>query len=407
MINRNRTVRKEIIMQLKKFGFVFIFLSLTSFSWAKNLAPVTDNDWGLKIVIFDVGQADAALFLTPDGESALVDIGRCPAHGQKIADYLIHREENKTGNIDRLNYLFASHYDSDHIGGASGLDGTIKILTAYDQGPSAKRHVDDPIYAHYLHYIGDSDGNGEKDPDEPGFVRHKAMPGQTFSLGHDGKVRIMVLSAAGDTSGTTYDLPLDPSKKEIDENPGSLIMLVTLNEFEYFTTGDATSDDWKNEPDTEEAVIKAHAIPGGDDIDVLKVSHHGSDTSNGKVFISHTKPEVAIINANSPETAHKLPKLTSIKVLEDNRALVLVTGSAKDKNGQYNQSKNNFDDGYIPRHLLDNRGTITILVNKVGLKYTVRCEKDPAFIRTYSARDCDNRVRGARRTVRNRSRSSR
>ena len=386
---------RKTAIQLKRVIVAFCFLAMIGLLWAEELAPVTDEDWGLKLVIFDVGQADAALLLTPDGDAALVDMGKTGTHGRKIATYLSHKAQNRVSNIDTLHYLFASHYDGDHIGGAPGLSaGKIKVLEAYDQGPSAMREPENPqtVYAHYVRYIGDINGDGAKEGNEPAFVRHKAVHGRVLPLGHDGKVKILILSAAGDTSGTAWDLPQDPSLEGIkDENPGSLIMLVTLNEFEYLTTGDATSDDWKKEePDTEEAIIGAHAIPGGDDIDVLKVSHHGSDTSSGRVFISHTKPEVAIINANSPETTHNLPKLTSIKILEDNGAEVLVTGSARGKNGQYNQSKNGFDDNYTPRRLLDNQGTITILVDKVGLRYTVRCENDPSFIRTYSARDSDD-----------------
>jgi beta-lactamase superfamily II metal-dependent hydrolase len=71
-------------------------------------------------------------------------------------------------------------------------------------------------------------------------------------------------------------------------------------------------------------VIHANAIPGGHDIDVLKVAHHGSDTSSGKLFVESLRPELAIIS--SDRTTHRLPKLTSIKVLENTNATVLVTG---------------------------------------------------------------------------------
>jgi hypothetical protein len=236
--------------------------------------------------------------------------------------------------------------------------------------------------------IGDRDGDGLKDSNEPDFVRHEARPGQVFHLGGDDQVEIRVLSVNGDTSGTAQDISLDPSVAEIDENPGSLILLVSSSDFEYLTTGDATSDDWKSEPDTEEAIVDAHAIPEGHDIDVLKVSHHGSDTSTGEVFVESVRPELAIVS--SGPTRHHLPKLTTLKVLETNGALVLVTGKATNWRGRYYQSRHKYDNGYVPTSTRHKQGTITVLVAADGSKYTVESENDPDFSRTFSARDEDN-----------------
>lgn len=349
------------------------------------LSPVEEDDWGLKIVIFDVGQADAVLLLTPDGETALIDIGKTTAHGKKISKYLSDEECNKVASIDTLNFLFCSHYDQDHIGGAGGLNG-ISVLAAYDQGPSMKRDVGKKSsYGKYVALLGDPNGNGRRDSGESAFVRHQAEPGDEFTLGEAQKAHIRVLSVRGDTLGDENDLPLSPAEENIDENAGSLIQLVTLNDFEYLSMGDASSGDWKSEPDTEEAIISADAIPNGPDIDVLKVGHHGSDTSSGLTFVEHVLSEVAVIS--SDRTKDELPKLTSIKALEENGAKVLVTGRAKNQQGKFHQSDNNYDDGYKPVSLEDKVGTITILVAQDGSKYTIRCEKKPSLAITKSSQD--------------------
>ena len=128
---------------------LLILFSLVPWAGASPLSPLEDEDWGLKIVIFDVGQADAALFLTPDGEAALIDIGETRAQGKNIAAYLLNSEPSA---IVTLKLLFCSHYDGDHIGGAAGLDGTVKVQAAYDQGPSFKREPDNKatLYAKYV-----------------------------------------------------------------------------------------------------------------------------------------------------------------------------------------------------------------------------------------------------------------
>lgn len=60
------------------------------------LSPVTSNagDWGLKIVVLNVGQADAVLVLTPNGDVCLIDAGKTNAAGKKIADYLASKTLN-------------------------------------------------------------------------------------------------------------------------------------------------------------------------------------------------------------------------------------------------------------------------------------------------------------------------
>lgn len=379
---------------MKHTRFLCAVLSLFCYlGHAQPLPPVTNDNWGLKIVVFDVGQADAALLLTPNGDAALVDLGRKNDHGTMIAEYLLDESQNGVGIIDEVRYLFITHYDQDHIGGARRLmESDVVILEAYDQGPSEKRFVlsgfrqPRSAYKKYTALVGDKDGDGQPDSDEPNFVRNTAEPGLSFSLGTNDEVSIQILAVNGDTVGDAHDIDgLDPSKDDIDENPGSLIMLVSLGEFEYLTTGDATSNDWKPKPDTEQSIIDADAIPGGHDIDVLKVAHHGSDTSTGQDFISSTDPEIAIITSDLRRD--RLPKLTTIKVLEQNGAQLFVTGKATTNNCEYHQSGNTFDDGYKPIRTIDQCGTITILIAEDGSKYSVYLENAADHVFTLSSED--------------------
>jgi competence protein ComEC len=377
---------------MKTWNGILVLMLWWCSVWAAPLTPVANDDWGLKIVLFDVGQGDGALLLTPNGDAAVIDMGKTRRHGQKMVTYLRSPTKNGVKKIDALKYLFASHYDKDHIGGVLAFAGVITPKAAYDQGPSrirqAKVEIPFTTYSHYVRYVGDSNGDGLAGAGEPRFVRHRAEYGEDFKMSSTGEVLIRIVSVRGDTKGSGHDLSrLDPAAPDFikDENPGSIIQLVTLGNFEYLTTGDATSDDWKSEPDTEEALIKASAIPGGHNIDVLKVSHHGSDTSSGKLFVASVRPEVAIISSDL--TTHKLPKLTTIKVLEENKAVVLVTGRATTRTGKYHQSQNSFDDNYVPQQTTDRLGTITILVARDGSKYTVTSEKNAQFSRTFSSSD--------------------
>jgi len=359
---------------IRALVIAYLFASVVPAAPAADSLPrVTEEDWGLKIVQFNVGQADAALLLTPNGDAALVDTGEFSKHGSDIADYLCNESRNGVSPIETVRFLFSSHYDADHIGGAPGLNGKIKVLAAYDQGPSKKRNAgsSSTVYGRYVRYIGDPDGDGQKDDNEPDFVRYKTYPGISLRMGEGDAVQLLVISVNGNTFGRDHDLPLDPSQKKINENPGSLALSVRLKDFEYLTCGDAFSDCWKDEPDSEGALIDAEAIPDGPDIDVLKVSHHGSDTSSGERFICALKPELAVIP--SDYTGDHLPKKTSLKVLETNGALTLVTGKATDDKGNYHDAEHCYDDDYTPNQekVLDKQGTVTILVSQDGQRIRI------------------------------------
>ena len=359
--------------------------------------PTVTSDWGLKIVVFDVGQADAILLLTPwrllphrlrrDKRRRKQD-RRLPAIAAK----------NGVGAITTMDLSYATHYDSDHVGGLRQVrERGIRIRKAYDQGPSKKRKLKTEsgnmtVYGKYVAAIGDPDGDLAQGPGEPDFIRHKAHVGNVEHLGLDPQVEIHCVAACGDTAGDEHDLDLDPANPSVDdENPGSIALLVKLGEFEFYTAGDQTDDNWKDKPAVEDSILDADAIPGGPDIDLLKVSHHGSDTSNSPRFIKALDPEVAIVS--STHTHHGIPKRITLKTLQDNRVFVLITGDGKDpETGDYTQSSATPDDDPVaftvnPAAVFNKQGDVTVLVSKDGNRYTVT---GASFAKTFSAKDSDN-----------------
>lgn len=338
-------------------------------------------DWALHIAILDVGQADAIAMVTSEGKACLIDAGEYSRDAATVARFLRSQGENGVGRIDTVELAFATHYDKDHIGGFAPLIAKgITINKLADQGPSLKRKGA-TTYTSFLNAVGDPDDTGKAG------IRTRAIEGQEWTLG---PARIRCVSVRGDTAGTAYDLPLDPSQRHVDENPGSVALLVTIGEFEFYSAGDQTSSDWQSEPDAEIGVVKSGALGrAGPDIDVLKVSHHGSDTSTGAVFVQSLQPEVAVIS--STHAKDEIPKMTSIMQLTKNGAVVLITGDGRDPvTGQFPQSTHPVDDGYVPpKELVVNEaGTVHIYVARDGLSYRVRAE---GFDRSFSARDSDNK----------------
>jgi len=364
------------------------------------LSPVSSapDNWGLKLVVLNVGQADAILVLTPNGDVTLIDSGKTKTAGNQIADFLDSETLNGVGTFKTIDLLYTTHYDKDHIGGLPRIvERGIVIRKAFDQGISGKRGMTTPTgrktaYAKYVKAVGDPNNNLIQDAEESNFVRHRIHYGHVETIGQANQVEIRTVSVRGDTKGTNHDLILDPTGQgaNFDENPGSIALLVSLGPFEFYTAGDQTDDDWKSKPAVEEALLHAGAIPDGNDVDVLKVSHHGSDTSTSKALVEQMGPEVAIISTKYTR-GDRLPKKIVVKQFQENRTYVLITGDGLNTDTQlFTDSRaTTEDDSFIPSDeaVFNDQGNVTILVSADGTRYTVIGN---SFAKTFSAKDADN-----------------
>jgi beta-lactamase superfamily II metal-dependent hydrolase len=214
---------------------------------ARALAPCA-----LHVAILDVGQADAIVVVSNDGEAMVVDAGHGTTAAQASIEFLSDPAKNGLQTVDEVKAMVVTHYDQDHVGGVDEVIAAVTVARAYGQEPSVKRRGT-AGYIAYLQAVGDRNDNVADDDgiEERPFIRRRARPGLHWKIG-DAQARI--LAARGDTRGADRDLNLDPEPADIDENPGSIALLVTLGEFELYTAGDQTSDDWKNEPEVEMSI---------------------------------------------------------------------------------------------------------------------------------------------------------
>ena len=352
-------------------------------------------------MVLNVGQADAILVMTPNGEVALIDSAKYKNKGHMIADILSTPALNGIGTISTIDLVYTTHYDSDHIGGLPGIiEKNIRIRKAFDQGLSVGRDMltsggNPSYYAKYCAAVGDINNNYVQDANEPAFVRHKIHYGHIETIGMEDQVEIRCVAVRGDTEGTSHDHNLDLTSQSINENPGSIALLIRLGEFEFYTAGDQTDNDWKSEEAIEESVLSSGAIVNGNDIDVIKVSHHGSDTSTSKGLAEQMLPEVAIITTKWTKR-DKLPKKTTLKQFQDNDTYVLITGDGlyQDESDtanymDYTQSVHTSDNAFQASNeaIFNDQGNVTVLVSKDGSRYTVI---GASFAKTFSTGDADN-----------------
>lgn len=232
----------------------------------------------LQIYFFNVGQADCIL-VRSDGKNMLIDAGD-NEDGPLLVKYI------KRLGIRKIDYLIGTHVHEDHIG---GMDNIIKefdigeIYIPYTTNKSKRKFYEDVI--------------NEVKQKELSINYKKA--GNKFELG-EAKCEIKSIDNSDPTSSSKI-------------NSTSIVIQMEANNNKYLFMGDAEDD-----VETNSKII-------WEDIDVLKVGHHGSDTSSTEQFINKVLPEMAVISVNSNTNSYGHPSETVIKRLQDKECEIYRT----------------------------------------------------------------------------------
>jgi competence protein ComEC len=213
----------------------------------------------VEITFLDVGQGDALTIRSPGGRWILVDTGprgqTYDAGARVVLPYLRRR------GVGRLEALVLTHPDLDHIGGAEAVVRGLDV--GYVMDPSQATGKD--AYVEVLE-----------------AANRDAVPWlearRDVSMTLDG-MEVSVLYPDG---------PTRASNGGTDSNATSVVLLVRYGEFEALLTGDAPVD-------VEEAILDD--LPS--DLEVLKVGHHGSNTSTSALLLARTSPELAVISVGA------------------------------------------------------------------------------------------------------------
>ncbi len=246
-------------------GLLSLFLLVSAISLTSCPTPDTGDGEPLPLletVVFSIGKADAILLYGECG-TVLIDTGEIE-DGAEVLSFL-----RKKG-ISKIDALFLTHYDKDHVGGAPDILRSIEVTAVYGTYPSKESEE----YDAYMAALAEK---GLK----PTVVRETT-----------------VLSF-GNLTLTVYP-PEITAYAEKESNNSSLAILARYGNHRFLFAGDA-----------EEARTAELIATPGLEADFLKAPYHGNMTENFSALLSYIKPRYAAITCSdkNPEESAKTDAL--------------------------------------------------------------------------------------------------
>lgn len=236
-------MKKNKLQKLIILAFVFL-IAIVINSNIFNTEHVEKID-GFEIHFIDVGQGDATAVFLPDGKTMLID------GGDSSSGKTVEKHYKKYG-FDKIDYLVATHPHEDHIGGLDVIVNKFEIGEIF----MPKVYYDSSVYNNLLQTI-----------DTKGYNIKTARKGVIIAQNDEYIIEI-----------------LSPELDFYDSiNHYSVILKLTYKNTSYLFTGDAEKEN--------EMTLK-----GDISANLLKVGHHGSDTSTSKSFLNKVNPEIAVIH---------------------------------------------------------------------------------------------------------------
>lgn len=246
----------------------------------------------LDIYFIDVEGGQATLVVTPAGQILLIDAG-FPSTGtfsSRPGDPATARDPQrilavaKMAGVSRIDYLLATHFHADHIGGVPELSQLVPIDAFIDHGGvTADADRVPGTVAIHLAYAAVRDGKRHLQPRPGDRIPLTGVDAIIVSSGGE----LLPTPLPGARGANAACVPPGVPASELTENPRSTGVLLQFGKFRFLDVGDLTA-----------APLFGLACPTDrlGPVDVYLVSHHGgADASDPSLFAAIT-PRVAILN---------------------------------------------------------------------------------------------------------------
>jgi beta-lactamase superfamily II metal-dependent hydrolase len=234
----------------------------------------------LGVYLIDVEGGGATLFVTPSGESLLIDTGNGGQSAARDAGRIL--DAMRDAGVSDIDHLVTTHWHGDHYGAMEELARRVPIRHYIDHGPTVESSAAamaflDSIYPRLL----------------ASARRTVVAPGDGIPLGG---VDITVLTSGKRTlqsaipsggAANPYCGAFEPQAEDTGENAQSVGIVARFGAFTLLHLGDLTVNT--------EFDLMCPSNPIGP-VDLWVVSHHGQPISNSEVLVHAIEPRVAIMN---------------------------------------------------------------------------------------------------------------
>ncbi|MFV0361741.1 MAG: DNA internalization-related competence protein ComEC/Rec2 [Suipraeoptans sp.] len=271
---KNENIRLVVLV-------VFYSIAICTFIFK----PSSDK---LQTVFIDVGQGDSIYIRSPNGNNYLMDGGSTDV--SEVGRYRIEPFLKYNG-VKKLDYVFISHGDYDHI------SGIIEMIERNERGIQIQNIVfpNQETWNDKLHELADK-------CEKIGINRYIMNVGDTIC---DGEIVITALS---------------PEKSGVGEsNADSLVISLEYDDFNLLLTGDIEGIGEENLIRTIEESDKEYKF--------VKVAHHGSKNSTKDDFVQIVAPKYAFISAGI-NNIYGHPHKETIDRLNDARCIIHETSKS-------------------------------------------------------------------------------
>lgn len=214
----------------------------------------------LQITFLDVGQGDGICMELPDGRVYLMDGGSSDV--SKVGNYRLVPFLKAKG-IRKIDAVFLSHGDADHINGIAEL---------LEEKQMSIDCICLPAGAEQEEFVEIRD-----------LARARNISVRTIQAGD-----------FWENNGAKFWC-LNPADVTASGNAASIVLYMEYQDFSMLLTGDLEGEGEKSVA----ALLRSNAITG---ISVLKVAHHGSKNSTKEEFLRQCSPAVAVISCGEHNT---------------------------------------------------------------------------------------------------------
>ena len=358
---KNKIISSMLVLALMFFSFLFSdkiekFLGM-NITLAKNEVleeTLSESDYSVNYL--DVGQGNCSVVYLPDGKVAVID-GGDEMYGKKIHEFLQER------NILKIDFLIATHADSDHIGGLNYLFDKYEIENIFrpfqisGSGASAEMFE---VYAYedlcdvYEHYVTSTNNKSKisrvtssvyqtfiKNIYSEAYLESEKLKPAKVTVFYDG------LKISGENYSFEFFAPLVRDEKmnlqtmsntkgfatkgygSTNSNDNSAIFLLTVKNQKFMFSGDSSWKDGSSKESASKTFAENDFLKSLTEserknlskVTVFILGHHGSSYSSSQELLNLLSPKFVVVSVGknnnyghpSSEVLFRIEKTTNIE----------------------------------------------------------------------------------------------